>query len=175
MELALKVLTNQDQDFHPLTSEEREIWNSFSKWERSVILTGSPLWMPEWRTKLCAMPGPLAPAPANNPPLRLQYNNQLYLLLRIQLRDHREVDEDQNLLRLHQTVRYDQKGPPLTDYYPNQRGLGLGLRQRPRHLLPQPPLKHKLHQPRLHQRRKTRSPRSRRRRAHPGPRGAWGS
>lgn len=69
MELALKVLTNQDQDVDPLTSKEREIWNSFSRWERSVILTGSPLGMPEWRTDLCAMPGPSAPAPANNNPV----------------------------------------------------------------------------------------------------------
>ena len=68
LELALKVLTNQDQDVDPLTSKEREIWNSFSRWERSVILTGSPLGMPEWRTDLCAMPGPSTPAPANNNP-----------------------------------------------------------------------------------------------------------
>ena len=46
---ALKILTNQDLEVDPLTSQERTDWNKFSTWERSVILTGSPLGIPEWR------------------------------------------------------------------------------------------------------------------------------
>ena len=91
-----------------------------------------------------------------------QYHNRLYLLLRIRLRDLREADEDRNLLRLHRTVHYDQKGPPPTGYYPSQQGLGLGQR-RHRHLFPWQQLKQELYQPRLHRQQETRSPRSRQR------------
>ena len=65
LEVALKILINQDLDFDPLTSEERKFWNSFSQWERSMLLTGNPIGIPEWRTQLVGMPGrtPTAPAP----------------------------------------------------------------------------------------------------------------
>ena len=53
LEAALKILINQDLYFDSLTSEERKFWNSFSQWERSMLLTGNP--MPEWRTDLCSM------------------------------------------------------------------------------------------------------------------------
>ena len=50
LEVALKILINQDLDFYPLTLEETKFWNSFSQWERSMLLTGSPIGIPEWRT-----------------------------------------------------------------------------------------------------------------------------
>ena len=53
LEVALKILINQDQDLDPLTFAERKFWDSFSQWERSMLLTGNP--MPEWRTDLCSM------------------------------------------------------------------------------------------------------------------------
>ena len=64
LEEALKILINQDLDFDLLTSEERKFWNSFSQWERSMLLTGSPIGIPEWRTRLCSMPGPTPEVPA---------------------------------------------------------------------------------------------------------------
>ena len=64
LEVAQNILINQDLDFDPLTSEERKFWNSFSQWERSMLLTGNPIRIPEWRTRLCSMPGPAPTAPA---------------------------------------------------------------------------------------------------------------
>ena len=72
LEVALKILINQDLDFDPLTSEERKFWDSFSLWERSVILTGDPTGIPEWRTQLVAMPGQLPAAPAPPGPAAVQ-------------------------------------------------------------------------------------------------------
>ena len=72
LEVALKILINQDLDFDPLTSEERKFWNSYSQCERSMLLTGNPIGIPEWRTRLCSMPGPAPtapPAPAAPPPV----------------------------------------------------------------------------------------------------------
>ena len=65
---ALKILTNQDPDVNPLTPQERTARHEFSTWERSVILTGSPLGVPELRTNLSAMPGPTPVAPPPRSP-----------------------------------------------------------------------------------------------------------
>ena len=54
LEVAIKILINQDLDFYPLTSEERKFWNSFAQWERSMLMTGSPIRIPKWRTQLCS-------------------------------------------------------------------------------------------------------------------------
>jgi hypothetical protein len=67
LEVAIKILSNSNPDIDPLTSEERHLWNSFSQWERSVMLTGNPIGIPEWRPYLCKMPGrneAAAPPPA---------------------------------------------------------------------------------------------------------------
>ena len=50
LEVALKILINQDQDLDPLTPTKRTFWNSFSQWERSILLTGDPIGISEWRT-----------------------------------------------------------------------------------------------------------------------------
>ena len=63
LELSLKILIIQDLDFDPLTSEERKFWNSFSQWERSMLLTGNPIGIPGLSTQLCCMPGPTPVAP----------------------------------------------------------------------------------------------------------------
>ena len=74
-ELASKVYTNPDPDVDALTPQERNYYDSFSPWLRSVILTGNPIGVPETRPFLCKMPGKLpnpimaAPAPAVAPAL----------------------------------------------------------------------------------------------------------
>lgn len=67
LDLQLKILRSSTQDPDPLTPEEREFYNRFSPWERNVITTGSPIGIPEYRTRLIAMPGETIPAPPPPP------------------------------------------------------------------------------------------------------------
>ena len=57
LEVALKILINQDLDFDPLTSEETKFWNLFSQWERGMLLTVNTIGILDWRTQLCSIPG----------------------------------------------------------------------------------------------------------------------
>lgn len=63
-ELYLKVLRSPFGSPDPLTSEERTLFENYQPWERNLLTSGNPLFAPEYRTRLCAMPG----RPKNLPP-----------------------------------------------------------------------------------------------------------
>jgi hypothetical protein len=71
--LYLRVLRSPFGSPDPLTSEERKLFESYQPWERNLYTTGNPLSAPEYRTRLCAMPGrpkyvPPAPMGPMGPP-----------------------------------------------------------------------------------------------------------
>jgi hypothetical protein len=55
--LYLRVLRSPFGAPDPLTSEERQLFDSYQPWERNLYTTGDPLGIPEYRKNLCAMPG----------------------------------------------------------------------------------------------------------------------
>lgn len=60
-QLALRIYSNQIPDFDPLTSAERKLWDSLSKQEICLYLTGSPIGIPEWQSTVYYGPGPDRP------------------------------------------------------------------------------------------------------------------
>ena len=69
--LSYKLCINQDLDFDPFTPEERRFWESLDPQERYLLLTGIPLALPEYHTKLCTFHKTPSQAPAAPAPLPL--------------------------------------------------------------------------------------------------------
>jgi transposase InsO family protein len=65
--LYLKVLRSPFGAPDPLTSDERQLFESYQPWERNLYTTGDPLSAPEYRKGLCAMPGPTKNVPLGQP------------------------------------------------------------------------------------------------------------
>jgi len=68
--LYLAILTSQDPNLEALTPSEQLLYNRHAGWERSLLTSGDPLGIPEYRSGLfCKMPGPTpAAAPPQPPP-----------------------------------------------------------------------------------------------------------
>jgi len=64
LELCFKILRSPPEVAEPLTPQERSFYEQFTPWQRSMITTGSPFGIPEYRQGLIAMPGRTRPAPA---------------------------------------------------------------------------------------------------------------
>ena len=125
--------------------------------ERSVVLNGSPLGMPQWRPRLCATPGPTPAAPNINPPLaqppvqppapnQVQPSRLLLLLLWTRHLAPVKPDAPRSRILLHRIRLPNPKDRPNTGYYQTE----LGPEPKPHRL--------RYQRPRLQRRRKTRSP-----------------
>ena len=65
----MAILISQDPSVEALTPSEQVLYNRYAGWERSLLTSGDPTGIPEYRTGLfCKMPGATPAPPAPPPP-----------------------------------------------------------------------------------------------------------